>query len=56
MQFSGGVVQSATSLAAVTVTFLGVWGLNLFAGARETPKHEADQYRAGSHAYHSHRG
>jgi hypothetical protein len=56
MQFSGGVVQSAASLAAVTVAFLAVWCFCLFAGARETPKHEADRYNAGDQTYHPRRG
>jgi hypothetical protein len=56
MQFSGGLVQSATSVAAVTMAFLAVWGFHLFAGAREAPKDKADQYGAGDEAYHFHRG
>jgi len=56
MQFSGGVVQSATGVAAVTVAFLAVWGFHLFPNARKTPKREADQYGAGDQAYHPHRG
>ena len=56
MQFSGGVIQSATSLAAVTVVFLAIWLFQLFAaGAREIPKHEGNQYDAGEQAYHPQR-
>jgi hypothetical protein len=57
MQFSGGVIQSATGLAAVTVVFLAIWLFQLFAaGTPEIPKHEGDQHGAGEQAYHSQRG
>ena len=55
MQFSGGVIQTATGRAAVTVAFLAVWSFQLFAAnTGEAPQREADQYDTGGKAYHRH--